>query len=104
MKKIFRFLNIDDTFKPDTSYRPNVSGIPKNKRLHSFLGKSNPLRTLIEPYAPASFRKAMINLKGRNLAQPPLSDEIRQQLIPVFREDILKLQDLINRDLSGWLI
>ncbi|MEO1349020.1 MAG: sulfotransferase domain-containing protein [Cyanobacteria bacterium J06635_15] len=103
IQNIFNFLNIDETFQPDTSYRPNVSGIPQNKLLHRFLGKSNPIRTLIEPYAPAGLRKAMINLKGSNLAQPPLSPEVRQQLIPIFREDILNLQDLIDRDLSGWL-
>lgn len=103
MHNIFRFLNIEASFRPDTSYRPNVSGIPQNKLLHRFLGKSNPVRTLIEPYAPASLRKAMITLKGRNLSQPPLSPETRQQLIPIFRDDILKLQDLIDRDLSAWL-
>jgi len=103
MQSIFEFLEIDATFAPDTSFRPNVSGIPKNKLLHRFLGKSNPIRTLIEPLAPASLRKAMITFKGKNLAQPPLADEIRQQLIPLFREDVLKLQDLIERDLSSWL-
>ena len=103
MQTIFEFLGIDDTFVPDTSFRPNVSGIPKNKLLHRFLGKSNPIRMLIEPLAPDSLRKAMITFKGKNLSQPPLTDEVRQQLIPLFREDVLRLQNLIQRDLSSWL-
>lgn len=104
MNEIFQFLGIDDTFVPDTSYQPNVSGIPKNKALHTLFRKSNPIRTLIEPIAPASLRKLAINLKGKNLVQPPLSPEIRQQLIQeIYREDILKLQDLVQRDLSKWL-
>jgi hypothetical protein len=34
---------------------------------------------------------------------PPLTPEIRARLIDVYRDDILKLQDLIGRDLGGWL-
>jgi hypothetical protein len=48
--------------------------------------------------------KAFDDLKTRNLLKPPpLQSEVRRQLIGVYREDILKLQDLIHRDLSGWL-
>ncbi|MFP4578951.1 MAG: sulfotransferase, partial [Coleofasciculus sp.] len=48
--------------------------------------------------------KAYVDLRNKNLEQPPkLPDEIRQQLIEVYREDILKLQDLLQRDLSIWL-
>jgi hypothetical protein len=39
-----------------------------------------------------------------NLAPPPpLDPEIRARLTEDYREDILKLQDLIGRDLSHWL-
>jgi hypothetical protein len=104
MRSIFNFLEIDDSYTPDTSFRPNVSGVPKNKALHLFLSKSNPIRKIIEPVAPVALRKMAINLKGGNIEQSPLPDEVRQILIPRFREDILKLQDLIQRDLSDWLI
>lgn len=104
MKNIYQFLEIDDTFVPDTSYRPNVSGIPKNQLLHGLLNQTNPVRKLIEPFAPQGLRKLAIKIKGGNLVQPPLDPEIRYQLIQeFFVEDILKLQDLIDRDLSEWL-
>jgi hypothetical protein len=39
-----------------------------------------------------------------NLApSPPLDPELRARLTEEYREDILKLQDLIGRDLSHWL-
>jgi len=38
-----------------------------------------------------------------NLSKPPLTIEVRQQLIGVYREDIYRLQELIQRDLSHWL-
>ena len=40
---------------------------------------------------------------SKNLVKPGLDPEIRRQLIDFYREDILRLQDLIGRDLSAWL-
>jgi hypothetical protein len=34
---------------------------------------------------------------------PPLPEEARREVIEAFREDILELQELLGRDLSGWL-
>ena len=34
---------------------------------------------------------------------PPLTDEIRARLTDLYREDILRLQDMLERDLSHWL-
>jgi hypothetical protein len=39
----------------------------------------------------------------KNLEKPKIEPELRQQLTEEYSEDILKLQDLINRDLSSWL-
>ncbi|MEO1684968.1 MAG: hypothetical protein AAFS06_17135 [Cyanobacteria bacterium J06631_12] len=36
-------------------------------------------------------------------AKPILSPDIRQQLVDLYQDDILQLQGLIDRDLSGWL-
>jgi hypothetical protein len=45
-----------------------------------------------------------MNLQNRNLSKaPPMPEETRMELIEAYREDVLKLQDLIGRDLSGWL-
>ena len=38
-----------------------------------------------------------------NLEKPQMKPETREYLKNLFREDILKLQTLINRDLSHWL-
>jgi hypothetical protein len=39
----------------------------------------------------------------RNLARPPLDPGTRARLLELYRPDILALQDLLGRDLSGWL-
>jgi hypothetical protein len=34
---------------------------------------------------------------------PPIDPELREELIEGYKDDILRLQDLIGRDLSIWL-
>jgi hypothetical protein len=36
-------------------------------------------------------------------ARPPLPKTVRQKLVRTYQSDILKLQSLIQRDLSTWL-
>ena len=108
MQDAFRFLEVEDSFVPDVSLRRNVSGHPKFKTLDGLLRSQSRLKNAAKIYLPARLRwrlsKAFDDLKTRNLVEPPpLQSEVRRQLIKVYREDILKLQDLIHRDLSGWL-
>jgi hypothetical protein len=106
LQDAFNFLGVDDTFTPDTNARHNVSGIPKNKALHEFLRAENhPLKTFFKPLIPKGLRRnVMLKLHNNNLEKaPPLAQEIRKQLIQVYKEDILKLQDLLQKDFSKWL-
>jgi hypothetical protein len=104
IEKIFRFLAVDPSFIPDTTIRHNVSLVPRNKKIHSLLSKPNFYNTALRKVLPKKFYKELFEeLKNRNLIKPPkLSMEDRIKLMPVFREDIFKLQDLIQRDLSSW--
>ena len=101
LQDIFRFLEVDDTFVPNMALRPNKSGMPKNKLLHQILTKPNPLKTLLKPLFPAKIRQ---KIQHQNLNTPQMSQEVRQQLLDLYRTDILHCQDLIQRDLSNWLV
>lgn len=105
MQDIFEFLDVDESFVPDISARYNIGGVPKNKSLHAFLTKPNSVKAAVRPFVPAGMRRRLGDgLKSQNLRNPPqVSPEMRRQLIEVYREDVLKLEDLIQRDLSGWL-
>lgn len=106
LQDTFQFLGVDHKFVPDVSLRHNVSGIPKNKILNSFLLKPHPIKSILKPFLPEGLRRTLIvSLKNRRSLDkpPPLPIELRRQLIEVYREDILKLQDIIQRDLSRWL-
>jgi len=104
----FRFLKVDDSFVPDVSLRRNVSGQPKYKTLDGLLRRQSRIKHAAKIYLPARMRwrlsKAFDDLKTRNLVEPPpVQSKVRRQLIGVYREDILRVQELIQRDLSGWL-
>jgi len=103
----FRFLGVKASFVPDVSLKRNISGYPKSKILELAL-RPGRAKHALKMYLPTGLHRRLSevhdNLKTRNLDKPPpLEPEVRQQLISVYREDILKLQELIDRDLSGWI-
>lgn len=104
LRDIFQFLNVEETFDPDLSVRYNVSGMPKNKAFHALVKRPNPIKPVLKQLLPAWLKTS---LKDRYLqysdVKPQLAPEVRQQLLEVYRDDILKLQNLIQRDLSKWL-
>jgi hypothetical protein len=102
LQNIFQFLGVDDTFAPDVSLRHNVSGIPRSRFLHRLLTQQSMIKSTFEWLVPEGWRRRF-SLQKQNLIKPPLLSNLRRQLIEEYREDILKLQELIQRDLSKWL-
>lgn len=104
IQDVYSFLNVDDTFVPDLT-RMNVSGKPKIQVLQTLLGTGNPVRSVLKNILPETFRKGVAQqIRSWNLERKhsmPLDD--RRQLVSAYRDDILKLQDLLQRDLSAWL-
>lgn len=108
IRDMFGFVGVDETFDPDTSQRHKVSGIPKNRMLHDLVMTKNPIRSIaasiLKPILSDRTRdriRSQINQK--NAERPTLSPELRQEAIEIYRDDILHLQDLLDRDLSAWL-
>lgn len=104
-KDILEFIGVDDSFVPNLNTKYNISGKPKSKTLNSILTQPNPVKSLLKPMIPDALRSKMAaTLLRSNLERlPKLSPSTREKLIDIYRDDILQLQDLINRDLSHWL-
>ena len=102
---IFRFLGVDDAFSPDTAVRYNVSGIPKSRALETFVTRPNRLKNVVKPLMPEGWRRrTSVKVRNRNLTTaPPMPESTRRELTDAYRDDVLELQELIGRDLSGWL-
>ena len=100
-QKIFRVLGVDDSFVPDTTIRYNTSFVPRSRRLYEFLQTSR-VETVVSARVPGAWR-IFQELRRRNQVRPQCPPEVRRDLVRVFRDDILRTQDLIQRDLSAWL-
>ncbi|MGP1387943.1 MAG: sulfotransferase family protein [Thainema sp.] len=111
MQTMYRFLGVDDQFEPDTQQRSQVAKVPKNKTVNSLMRTQNPIRstaaTALKLMMPEAARKQLrdriLALNSTDKSKMPLKAADRALLQDYYRDDILQLQDLINRDLSAWL-
>jgi hypothetical protein len=103
MQDIFRFLNVDDTFVPDLSVRHNESRYPRNFNLQTYLVEPRKAKNLVKQLVPSRLsRRIGDNLRRLNLHKPPLPEAMRRQLTEIYREDIIRLEQMLGRDLSHW--
>jgi len=101
---IFRFLEIDDDFMPDTTRRYNVGGLPRSRTWHTFLHQPHPLKDLVRPMFPKPLADRLwLGLRDINLVRDSLDPGLRAELTEKHRADVLRLQDLLQCDLSRWL-
>jgi hypothetical protein len=101
MSDVYGFLGIERRFASKSfEVRFNRSAKPHFVTLDRFLVE--PLsRRLLTRKTRARLRERLRKIYFRQ--GRPLDPEDRNYLIGIFRDDILKLQDLIHRDLSHWL-
>ena len=103
--EVFKFLNVDSSFTPNTSKKANVSGVPKG-----ILGwivmklRKNNLMPNIE--FSKIFPEFIVNLMLNIIYSKPkkISNKLIKKLTEQYYiEDIRKLEKLINRNLSTWI-
>lgn len=104
LQDIFRFLGVNCEFQPEYT-KKNISGVPKNRFLHNIFLKENIIKETLKPLFSKELRQLIHStVRKHNLRnKPAFPVEKRHKLIETYREDILKLQDLIQQDLSHWL-
>ena len=87
--------------------RWNASGLPKNegsRQLANFLFRSSVLKSVLKPLLPRRFRwRLKFSMGERLFSKQPLDGETRRKLLGFYRDDILRLEKLIGRDLQHWL-
>ncbi len=109
LEEIYAFLEVDPSFTPKyINQKFNASGVPKSKILHALLirndGQRNIFRDFVNSLIPIKQRQTLKRyLMNKNLQKPPMHPETRKSLTAFYREDVLKLQDLLQKDLSHWI-
>lgn len=103
VEDLFDFLGVDTNFVPDTSTRYNPGGVPKNRLLNRFFYDPTLIRAA-KSMLPDSAQEMVKRVRQQNLKTPPkFPADLRADLLDLYREDILKLEELLDQDLSIWL-
>ena len=102
LRDMLRFLGVDDTWEPARYLHSNVTRVPRSFGLHHLIHESAAMREL-KRIAPVLHRVLVRGADLLNLYRPALPPDMRCRLTAEYRDDILKTQDLIGRDLSQWL-
>ena len=77
--------------------------LPRHRALNRLL-TSPVIRRIAEPLIKSPLRPLLASAYQKTMKKPPkLSAERRELLRDHFREDILRVQALVERDLSLWL-
>ncbi len=104
MKNIYQYLGVDTTFTSNVNQKYNVRSFPKNQLLHGMFNKPNVIKDTLKNIFPKNWRKNLVaSVNKQNNWKPKLDPQLRQELTQEYKEDILKLQDLIDKDLSVWI-
>ena len=109
LQELFQFIEVDEYQINNFNTYYNKGGITKNRLFYNSLNSVRKyFNTSLRQFFPEEINQKLYSIyntiRNKNLAkQPKLQLKNRQQLIGFYDEDILKLQDLIQRDLSIWL-
>jgi len=101
--EIFEFLNVDSNIVINTETKYSHSGKPKNKFISMLTDRNNKyiyrLRRIIMKIIPRSYLE---EVAGKMLKKDDIPFEAKEYLYAYFKEDIEKLEKLINKNLISW--
>lgn len=104
-KEVFEFLQVDTDFTADTSKKANVSGKPKGI-LGWLLMQLRYYRLLPNIHLSKYLPQPVMDLLFKSVYEKPekLDEQLKKELTEkYYKEDLLQLEKLIEKDLSHWL-
>ena len=102
MQRMFRFVRVDDTFRPNVGVRHNVGYSPRSRALSAFVARRD-VRRIAKRIVPPPVRPLMRRaLRANQAAIPTMPATLSAEMEELYREDILRVQELIGRELSQW--
>jgi hypothetical protein len=105
IKKIFKFLGLSLSAHIDFVSRHNVGGKRwKNEKMKHVFMKNNPLKSALKKVVPKSLRKGVRDtlISASTDKVVPMKENTRIKLNTFFEDDVKKLSDLLNIDLTHW--
>jgi hypothetical protein len=102
MKKLFAYIGVDDNYTTDMSRKHNEAGMPRFGKLNYILTQSG-LYSFSKKILPDSLKQTVKNIFYSKKNIPGMTSDERAWLINYYREDVVKLSALIQRNLKNWL-
>jgi len=108
-RQVLRFLDIDHDHQPEFNV-VNANKVVRSTRVRALLGQSpsglRRLGRLLVPdeQARASLRRRLHALNTEQRARPPMDPELRRELTAACTPEVRRLEQLLDRDLGGWLV
>jgi len=108
MQKLLDFLEYRQSYKEFTAVRKNTAALPRSMVFQRWLHKKSRWRNWLKKLLPIQIRYAikenMIRLNLRPVKYAGMQPETEKRLRQGFDKEISRLQEIIDRDLSGWRI
>lgn len=103
-EQVCAFLQIDASTEPPFKFRYNRAGEPRSRLLQQLL-RSHRVKQTVRRLLP---HRVSLSIKNRlddaNLRDfPPMDNTVRDELRDYYRDDILRLAELTDRNLEAWL-
>jgi hypothetical protein len=103
VQDLYGFVGVDTGFTPDTAVRHNPANVPKSALLNRVFYHPRAIRSA-KAVLPDRLQTMAKRLRQRTQRPAPkLPPDLRARLLELYRDDIRKLETLLDRDLSVWL-
>ena len=105
VRGLFEFIGVDPDVELSPAVHVNATTVPdESNPWHRLISGDHWARAAVRKLLPVHFREGMRNAARRAFSKRPprLDSEERERLLSLFSEDIQRLEDIIQRDLSAW--
>lgn len=105
VRDVCNFLCVNENFNLDVSKKYAVSGKPYLKILTKLIVKPNKIKNILKKIIPVEHGRAIKHFHAKYfLKKENIKASTRKWLERYYKNDIHKLEKLISRDLSKWLV
>ena len=108
LKQCFEFLNVDANWQPDNINKQfHQASVPKSVLLYRAVRYQSPIKSIARLLVPGktmrkTIRDAIYDWNTTENIRQTMTDETRHYLIELYREENLRLGELIGCDLNHW--
>lgn len=102
MKEVFAFLGVDPEFVIPNIEKKNTYKKSKIKFLDPIIGKNKKLSKAVSKMIPDTFKQKILNKMYIEGSKQKMTPEDKQFAYKYFKNEIIELEKLLNKDLSNW--